>query len=137
MAWDVASISTGRGSSSSSGSSGCSSRALSAAKSHDNKSCRGSGSGGEPGPLWSCRGAHDGHVTALAWAPEGLVGDIGDGEGRGAGERCSTVFLSGGQDGCVRAWDVRAPPSSGCVAERRVHVTPKGKGAVGGILAGW
>jgi hypothetical protein len=90
---------------------------------------RGHGSGGLA-PRWACRKAHEGHVTALTWA-DGMASAAPVGEGGSSGG-----LLSGGQDGYVRAWDARAPPGVACVAERALHVTPKGRGAVTAVLAG-
>ena len=55
-------------------------------------------------------GAHQGHATALA------VLDGADGGGGGGGG--APLAVSGGQDGVVRLWDVRA---SSCAAQARVH----------------
>ena len=46
-----------------------------------------------------------------------------------------SVFLSGGQDGAVRAWDLRVPGGRS-VAECRAHAGNKGRGAVTAIVAG-
>lgn len=72
-------------------------------------------------------GAHQGHVTALQW----LHGDRKEWDS-------SSLLLSGGQDGRIRALDPRVRPSGALVAEVEAHVTAKGAGAVGDLrrLAG-
>lgn len=91
-------------------------------------------------PLWRCANAHQGHVTALAWVAGRLTGTAGANDGSGGGGGSSggggggdAVLLSGGQDGCVRAWDLRAP-GQGAVMGSQVHASPKGTGAVGSIV---
>ncbi|CAG9463635.1 unnamed protein product [Pedinophyceae sp. YPF-701] len=60
------------------------------------------------------RNAHEGHVTSVAW---------GD----------NSIYYSGGQDGVVCVWDVRAGPRP--VEELPLHLNERGKGAVGFIRA--
>ena len=63
---------------------------------------------------------HAGHVTSLAWLP--ASGD--------SSEVAPQLLLSGGQDGRLRVWDLRA---RSCVANVGVHVSEKGAGAIGDI----
>lgn len=72
-------------------------------------------------PRARLEGAHAGHVTAMAWMPDG---------GAGAGE---TLLLTGGQDGTLRVWDCRA--ARACVGEVAAHVGAGGRGAVSEVLA--
>jgi len=66
---------------------------------------------------WPMKNVHRGHITSLAWWCDG---------GGGA-----DVFLSGGQDGCLRAWDRR---ERSCVASLELHVNEKGVGALSDII---
>jgi len=134
-AWDLGAVSSSSGGSSSSRSGGVRGSSSSAAA---------------VDPVWSCTGAHQGHVTALTWSQAtaaAAAGGAGGGDGVSGGSwqmsgggggkpaSASALLLSGGQDGCVRAWDVRSRASSSCAAECRVHASSKGKGAVSGIVA--
>lgn len=74
-------------------------------------------------------GAHDGHVTALAWAA-GSGSSGGDGGG---------LLLSGGQDGCLRVWDLRSgrgsrPHQPAGQAVAHAGECGAARGAVGGIV---
>eukprot|EP00899_Mesostigma_viride_P014111 jgi/Mesvir1/22700/Mv14117-RA.1 len=63
-------------------------------------------------------GAHEGHLTSLCWLPA-------------LGGASSPLLLTGGQDACLRAWDMR---SARVVCEApQLHATPKGKGAIGDL----
>jgi WD40 repeat protein len=89
----------------------------------------GSGSSSDGGgrSSWCAKRAHEGHVTALAWqlpAHEGAAA--------APAESSSSLALSGGQDGFLRAWDSRQGGSR-CVAQQALHAGPRGKGALGGI----
>ncbi|KXZ51543.1 hypothetical protein GPECTOR_12g506 [Gonium pectorale] len=74
------------------------------------------------GASWRMKGVHAGHVTALAWFDDG-----------GGGGGLAGCFVSGGQDGVLRAWDPRARAN---VAKVPLHVNEQGRGAVGDIIAG-
>ncbi|KAG2484442.1 hypothetical protein HYH03_016752 [Edaphochlamys debaryana] len=88
---------------------------------------------GAGGVSWRMRGAHQGHVTALAWfEAEGAGGPFAGGGGGGGGEMAG-CFVTGGQDGCVRVWDPRKKTH---VARVELHVNEQGRGAVGDIIAG-
>ncbi|GAQ85255.1 F-box and WD-40 domain protein 7 [Klebsormidium nitens] len=65
--------------------------------------------------------AHVGHVTALVWSDAG---------GSPQSEERTNLFLTGGQDGFLRAWDGRTDRA---VAEVPVHVAASGTGAVSSI----
>jgi WD40 repeat protein len=69
---------------------------------------------------WGVSDAHAGHITALMWQQQSA--DIS-----------SLLALSGGQDGCLKAWDGR---SGSCVATQSLHADARGKGAIGGIVSG-
>lgn len=60
--------------------------------------------------------AHVGHVTALAWSDAGASPQS---------EERTELFLTGGQDGFLRAWDGRTDRA---VAEVPVHVAASGTG---------
>jgi F-box/WD-40 domain protein 7 len=69
--------------------------------------------------------AHKGHCTALQWwtqhACQGLQGGSAGGQ---------PLLLSGGQDGCLRVWDLRTRHK---VAHCAAHAEAGGTGAVGSI----
>lgn len=71
---------------------------------------------------WSAGSAHEGHVTALAWFDDGT-----------SGAAWTSLLLSGGQDGRLAVWDVRARR---VVHRAAPHANAQGRGAVGGIVAG-
>lgn len=67
---------------------------------------------------------HRGHMTACQW--------LSNGAGATPSGSCPVV-LTGAQDGHLRAWDMRAPPASACIADVAAHTAPGGSGAVGDI----
>jgi WD40 repeat protein len=67
--------------------------------------------------------AHTGHVTALAWQQQQPQDD----------DEQPNIALSGGQDGCLRAWDSR---QGRCIAQQALHAGSSGRGAVTAIMTG-
>jgi WD40 repeat protein len=81
-----------------------------------------------------------GHVTCASHtfnSGEGL-GDAlqsgtGSGGGGGGGGGEASLYVSGGQDGCVRLYDLRQEQ---CVANLKLHTSKKGTGALVEVLPG-
>ncbi|GBG65012.1 hypothetical protein CBR_g48759 [Chara braunii] len=90
--------------------------------------------GAKGSAIWNITGAHKGHLTSLLWVEEKPKAAVGPGEtdtsqeedGDGSG-RLPCVFISGGQDGMLRVWDIREKL---CVNEVPIHRTPTGTGAI-------
>mmetsp|Transcript_9248 Transcript_9248/g.23366 ORF Transcript_9248/g.23366 Transcript_9248/m.23366 type:complete len:501 (-) Transcript_9248:250-1752(-) len=70
------------------------------------------------GSSWRLKNVHRGHITALAWYG-------------GGGEEDTHLFMSGGQDGCLRVWDRRERSN---MATKELHVNDQGVGALSDIL---
>lgn len=79
--------------------------------------------------------AHNGHCTALEWWDTGGCSDSGSCS-TATVQQASLLLLTGGQDGCVRAWDSRQGGQAAPLWQAAAHAGPAGRGAVGSIVAG-